>query len=58
MSKRLARLILAFKKYKQYKKICKKLEFKIKVYVTFMYWKRANNNIDRLARVNSIWKGE
>jgi len=54
----LARYILAFKKYKQYRSICKKLNNNIEIWVAFMYWGLANKDIDRLNRVKTIWKGE
>ncbi len=53
-----ARLILAFKKYRQYKRITIKLDYFIEICVIAKQWDLARNTYHRLERVKKIWKGE
>ena len=53
-----ARLILAFKKYRQYRRILRKLDYFIEMCVIAKQWDLARNTYHRLERVRRIWKGE
>jgi len=58
MIKKLAWYILALKKYKQYKRIIEKIDYKIENAVLNRCFKVAQKYYKRLERVNKIWKGE
>ena len=50
--------LLKLKKYRQYKRICRKLDHDINIWVVSMQWDLARNTSLRLQRVKKIWEGK